>query len=314
MTPRAQGLRVIPVNEDRLLLKRGIREILVSGHESHTVVHTLLALLDGTRNEAEAIAALPDDQQEAGLELLEALRARDLLGDDDARPGAPDELQSSFYANFGATGFGAFEALQRSHVVVDGAGLVAQSLRAALSSLGVERVTTGQDESDATAADVVVGASDVGDEALLAPARRALTAGVRFLPAWISELIGFVGPLTIPFETACLRCYQLRVDSNVRDIAAHRAVRSHAAAAPEASSTGFLPPMAAVVGQVAAVEIAKAIGGFAPSDTVGRSIELNLVSFRSEVRRVLKVPRCPECGQSSRHGPRVALTGPQITE
>jgi len=333
MTPRAQGLHVIPVDEDRLLLKRGIRQVLVSGAESQAVVRSLMPLLDGTRDETEAIAALPDEQQEAGRALLDALLARDLLGDGQTFPEAPDALQSAFYANFGAAGLGAPEELRRAHVVVHGVGLVARSLLAGLADLGVGSVTWAEEENgvgegvpadvtaagspgDPAAADLLVATSDLGqEEALLAVGRRALAANVRFLPAWVSELIGFVGPLTIPFETACLRCYQLRVDSNVADIAARRALREHTALAPEvAASTGLLPPMAAVVGQVAAIEVAKALGGFAPSDAVGRSIELNLVSFRSDVRRVLKVPRCPDCGQDSRHARRVVLSGPQITE
>jgi hypothetical protein len=74
----------------------------------------------------------------------------------------------------------------------------------------------------------------------------------------------------------------------------------------------MLPPMAAIVGQIAAMEAAKALGGFAPPDAVGRSIEVNLVSFQTSVRRVLKVPRCPDCSRVMRRTARVLEHGPQI--
>jgi bacteriocin biosynthesis cyclodehydratase domain-containing protein len=92
-----------------------------------------------------------------------------------------------------------------------------------------------------------------------------------------------------------------------------RALREHRlenGAVPDAS--GVLAPMISAVAGIAAMEVAKRVGGFVPTDTAGRIVELNLVSFACDVRRVLKVPRCPECSDMTRR-PAVALTlGPQI--
>lgn len=334
MTPDARALHVIPTPDGAFILKRGVTELVVSGEGTEAVVVSLLPLLDGSRDPAEAVASLPEAEREAAGQLLDALVARRMLGEG---PIHPDPLQDAFYANFGAPGREAPAALGRAHVALHGTGLVARRLAAALDDLGVGRVTVVDDPGLRTpvptadgpvgdgpvgdggpveGADLLVAASDVGQEgALAAVGRRALAGGVRFLPAWVSELVGFVGPLVVPNETACLRCYQLRVDSNAKQLTGRRALREHVGAHPEVgAAAGLLPPMASVVAQIAAMEVAMALGGFAPAGTTARSVEINLVSFRSAVRRVLKVPRCPDCSEASRHTPRVFRTGPQIAE
>jgi len=348
MPPHSRGLHVIAVDDERVVLKRGIREVSVSGAAAQIVVGPLLALLDGTREIDQAVGMLPDWHQQAARQVANALVARGLLeadGDGGVATLRLDDPQAAFYANFDEAGRAAADALREAHVVVHGGGLIARALLTALVELGIGRLTAVTEagltnpslpeeasvigtSSAATAiescsrlddlggASLVAAASDVAQEdALLVVGRRALGADVPFLPAWLSDMTGFIGPLTHPYETACLRCYQLRVDSNATDLVVRRAMRQHTAEDPTAAaSTGLIPPMASIVGQIAAVEIAKAVAGFAPSDTVGRSIEINLVSFRSSVRRVLKVPRCPDCGEVSRLATRVTMTGPQITE
>ena len=43
------------------------------------------------------------------------------------------------------------------------------------------------------------------------------------------------------------------------------------------------------------MEALKFLAGYPPCDVAGRMIELNLISFSATVRRILKVPRCPDC-------------------
>jgi bacteriocin biosynthesis cyclodehydratase domain-containing protein len=319
VTLDARNLHLIEVGDGQLLIKRGVTEMLVSGEAVDAVVKPLLLLLDGTRDGPEAIAQLPESHQPVAGRLLDALTSRQLLdspGDGSEDHRHPDPVQHAFYANLGAAGRAAPAALADASVVLHGEGVLAGHLRTSLGELGIGRVAIAGDGSVSTAADLVLAVSDVGqEETLLDVARQALRAEVPFLPAWMSELVGFVGPLTYPFETACLRCYQLRVDSNHRNPGVKRALRRELSEDPSlAASIGFLPPMAAVVAHITALEAAKALGRFAPATCAGHSIEVNLVSFRSTVRRVLKVPRCPDCGPTSRHAPRVIRTGPQITE
>ena len=54
--------------------------------------------------------------------------------------------------------------------------------------------------------------------------------------------------------------------------------------------------MASILGDVAAVELSKFLGGWMPTRLAGAVAEVNLVATEMKVRKVLRVPRCPTCG------------------
>jgi len=94
-----------------------------------------------------------------------------------------------------------------------------------------------------------------------------------------------------------------------------RAVRKHLSIDPEArAAVGLLPPMASVLGGIAAMEALKCLGGFIPSDALGQILEVNLIALGATSRRVLKVPRCPDCSEQSRRAPMALTHGPQIPD
>jgi bacteriocin biosynthesis cyclodehydratase domain-containing protein len=336
MTDR--DLHLVPVGDGQVVLKRGINELLVSGDDAEAVAQPLLEGLATGAAVDTVLMSLPVERRQAAVQLLQALAARQML--DNGGGAGDDTPQDSFYANFGPAAREVPDALAAAHVAVHGIGFVTRSLVEGLVGIGVGRVTVIDEaplrnpagieavaelstssvqllrglEAAIPDADIVVATSDLGQEcALLEIGRRALASQSRFLPAWLSEMTGYVGPLTHPFETACLRCYLLRVDSNDPNRAARRALRRRCSEdAAVGAASGLLTPMASVVAQIAVMEVAKELGKFAPVDAVGRSIEINLVSFRSSVRRVLKVPRCPDCGEPARRTPRTLFSGIQI--
>jgi molybdopterin-synthase adenylyltransferase len=345
----AEGLQTIRLEDGRVVLKRGINELLLGGPNVNSLVEPLLDLLSVPRSAEDLLAAFPEPRRPEVEQLLALLVDRRLVGplEHEASDGEPDPLQRLFYGNFGSVASGMDEKLRACTVLVVGMTLVARSLVRGLAEMGVgtiqladhpiltnrlapsEWAKSGDGEARRGAGErlrllprlpdaggvagtsIICATSDLGaTEALLDANRLALEAAVPFLPAWVSELIGYVGPLNYPRQTACLRCYQLRLDSNDtrRDIT--RAVRAQTGTAQD--RTGLLPPMAAVVGEIAAVEVVKALGGFAPPDAVGRQIEINLVSFAARVRRVLKAPRCPDCSDVMVRTPVALAVGPRI--
>lgn len=249
---------------------------------------------------------------------------------------AADDPQVRFYREFTSSPEDVRQRLGASHVVVVGQNLLSGSLLGRLDGVGLGAVTVvghagldsgGRGHLDgvergwgaATPVDgstprcvlrrasleelegeswsLVIATSDFGEaDALLDVNRFALRARRPFLPMWIANMVGFVGPLTHPFETACLRCYRLRVDANDAHRQLKGSIRADLALSdPVNRPVSVIPPMVDALAAVAAMEVVKMLGAFVPSDAVGRSIELNLVSFHSAVRRVLKVPRCPDC-------------------
>jgi bacteriocin biosynthesis cyclodehydratase domain-containing protein len=259
-------------------------------------------------------------------------------------------LQAAFYQNFDQTYQAVASQLKTKQVIVHGVNLISRSLVRSLLEMNVGKVILVDDPilsnhlvlrgwldeidrmengagrgrfslvdhepaADALqAADLICASSDYGvAQRLFDLNRAALNHQKLFLPMWLTEMVGYIGPLVYPSETACLRCYRLRADSNDARHTLSNAIRSHMASELEARpGPGMLPPMASILGEIAAMEVAKSLGGFAPTDSVGRSIEINLVSFRSTVRRVLKVPRCPDCSELTRQGAKVLTHGPQI--
>jgi hypothetical protein len=71
--------------------------------------------------------------------------------------------------------------------------------------------------------------------------------------------------------------------------------------------------MASIAGQITGMEAVKYLAGL-PVTTAGQIIEMSLVPFRCNVRRVLRVPRCPTCSAVTRQGAPVVAVDPQLVE
>ncbi len=336
------SLRFIRISDDRVVFKRGVHELLFEGREIASLAEHLLRLIDGTRNWDQVVAAFPGPLRPPVQQMLDDLLRRRMFdedGQDDPTSAVPPS--DAFYWNFGPQASKAATALAAARVLVVGVNRVGLAAARSLRELGVGGVTLvhdavldqlGADElpsdcdrdiprlshmAEARALShysIVAATSDFGEtDALLEVNRASLAARCAYLPAWFSDLVGFVGPLNVPFETPCFQCFRLRRDANDPRYEITRAVRRHLTAEPSSPrSPGLLPPMWNILGAITALEIAKYVGRFAPSDTVGRLLELNLISFQSVVRRVLKVPRCPQCSDLTARSKKAITRGPKI--
>jgi molybdopterin-synthase adenylyltransferase len=346
-----KGLQIIPVAGDQFVLKRGIYELLLTGSAVRSIVEPLVGMLDGTPTYEEILAMFPADSRPDVARLIDAMVARRLIlsspapDEEDAEEGA---LERAFFQNFATAGAAARQTLQSACVLVAGENLVSRALVRGLLESGVGRVVlvpdpaldnfvsplaragdgawgTGaegrfvrgpqlRDRDGVADATIVVATSDLGEaDVLLDVNRMAIEQDRRYLAAWVADLIGYVGPLVYPRETACLRCYRLRADSNDEQHRVRHAIREFITVEQGARvGAGLLAPMASIVGEIAAMEVVKSLVGFAPSNVTGRQIQINLVSFGASVRRVLKVPRCPDCSEQTLRSPRALTVGPQI--
>jgi bacteriocin biosynthesis cyclodehydratase domain-containing protein len=334
----ARELELARLEDGSVVAKRGMREVLLSDAAAGALLIEVAELLDGTRSAEDVLAAVAPERRGQAVQILRLLLERRLLPD----AGASDSPQARFWSSFGAYGAPGPERLRSARVTVLGGGALARTLVEQLVASGVgtidvvpepaltdsldavewlrgrradarvRRVDPAEANGAIAGCTLLCATGDGGLGSAMADANRAaLAAGVPFLPIWIADLAGHVGPLTEPFETACLRCYELRVESNSDHPDVVRALREQREPGAR-DSAGFLPPMAAAVSAIAAMEVLKRIAGVAPSDTVGRAIEINLVSFECRPHRVLKLPRCPDCSDIMRM-PSVALTvGPQV--
>jgi len=299
---------VLRLGEDVVVLKRGLTELKVAFPGAGDVVdHLVRRTTEGADPEAVVAEFHPDVQPEVAR-VVAAFRARQLIHD---RPVA--EPADRFWLSMAPYAPEGRDRLACATVLALGTGAVADALAGALRSSGVAHVVrTGlAGEVSDVEADLWCAAADgPADPALLEVAGRAQRRGAVLVTTWLDELLIRVGPTAHPGDTACLHCYLLRLDANDPRRDLHRALRREA---DGTDTAGHLPAIAEIAGRLGALEAVKQLSGL-PVSTVGHVIELGLTPYCSDLRRVLKAPRCPTCSGVADHGGPVVAHASQLSE
>jgi bacteriocin biosynthesis cyclodehydratase domain-containing protein len=184
-----------------------------------------------------------------------------------------------------------FHGLRNLRLFDDSGGLKPEEWPAwIVPPLGYDDWAEGLDTQDLAC---LVATSDFGGGHLLRSFNEFCVArGCHFLPVVLDRMIGFVGPLVIPGETACFECLRGRENAGMDDPEARRAVEF--AASQRQAVNGFHPTMTAILGEIATLELVKLYSGVMPR-SVGRLIEANMLAVEMRARKVLKLPRCSVC-------------------
>ncbi len=322
---------------DGVILKRGCEEIKIKGTGAVKAVKTLLAAAAGqgaTREEILELFAAP--QRPVVDRLIEQLLAKRLLVTDrttDSSPGVETSLDV-FYWHFEESAARVDERLNRRSLVILGVNCISRRLAAALNVSGWEsfqvvdvpllrnlqlfdvdgtvkvqewgerlKLPRALDDwkgtTDPQAVTCVIATSDFGGHPVFSEWNRfCIEYGRHFFPVILYNLIGYVGPLVVPGETACFECLRARQNSQMEDYRTHRAAEE--AAFEGQRVAGFHPSMAAVLGDIAAFELTKLYSDVLPSWRIGTLIEISLLATRLEARKVLKIPRCAACSPLNR--------------
>lgn len=175
----------------------------------------------------------------------------------------------------------------------------------ATNELGLRVSTTDSLEDAASDLRVVVGSSHL-DQLLAQANARALEDHTPWLPVipYDGET-AWVGPFSIPWQSACLRCFTLRRSANFSD----DAFRPELLRVEQAPTTGpeFGPNpvhwiQAGIVANLLLERVA--LRDHAPSAAPGgiTTITINDSGLDVQARRVLRVPRCPACSPSADTG------------
>ena len=140
---------------------------------------------------------------------------------------------------------------------------------------------------------LLVASSDIGSQYYLRKWNELSVRGnFLFLPVLLKDMIGYVGPLVVPGETACLECLRGRQNSHVNNPELFRA--SERQCQDTKISVSFHPCMVSMVADVASMEIIKLVHNI-QNITVGNMIKINLLIPEMVRKPVLKLPRCPVC-------------------
>jgi thiazole/oxazole-forming peptide maturase SagC family component len=327
---RTVPLQLIEV-DNGILLRRGCVQVKFSGFRVAEAVRLVLDAV--TENEAtpeEIRSIFPPALHSAVDQMIIRLVANRLLLPVDGNGFAVDSGETSldvFYWHFGETTTQVTQRLNNSRIVILGVNSISRQLASSFVAGGVENfeiidvpdlrnrrlfdtaqrlmdtewqvqlkrpIAYEQWQIDTAQFDCVVATSDFGGiEQIRQWNRVCVEMKWPILPVVLADLIGYIGPLVVPGETACYECLYARQNSNLSDYEARRMAQC---AASEAQSViGFHPSMASVLADLATLELTKFYSGILPNWKVGNLIEVKLLVPELKSRKVLKIPRCSIC-------------------
>jgi thiazole/oxazole-forming peptide maturase SagC family component len=290
-------------------------------------VKKILAVVSNDGATREEILELLEPEAGPIIERLsEQLLSRRLLVPCEGETGGPESNLDVFYWHFGEQTTRVTGRLNRRSLVILGVNSISRQLAASLAASEVEnfkildhprlrnlrlfddggKVKADQwpaslqapqewtEPFDSEPFDCLIATSDFGgQEAMREWNTLCVQQNRHFLPVVLQDLIGYVGPLVVPGETACFDCLRIRRNSQMHGCKAQRLTEG--VAFEGQAVVGFHPSMASIVGNVAAFELIKLYSEALPFLKVGTLIEVNLLTTELKTRRVLKIPRCPTC-------------------
>ena len=280
----------------RLLVEHAGTLVTLEGRAVRALLPSLLPLLDGTRTLDEVTAALGPPVEPAVLRALALLAQHGLLVDGD--PGDPDGTPRTAAAAYVAavtrrtTVADASAALAETNVVVLGSGVGAEAAAAQLEATGFVDVER-QAIDGPVDADAFVVASPCPDEMeRLARLNRTRLddegAWMQVLPYDGRHLV--VGPVFVPGASACSTCYLMRRGA----CSGYEEDFAHVEGVPSKASA---PPSLATAASALAAVVALRWCTVRDPTLPGRLYALDPGPvLRLSSHRVLRVPRCPECG------------------
>jgi bacteriocin biosynthesis cyclodehydratase domain-containing protein len=327
----ALPLQLIDARGDDVIVRRGSAQLLIRGVGARAALTVVLEAMTGEGATVEEVSnrfAAPD--RPAVLELIEQLATRQFVAQRGSRalPQGPETALDVFYWHFGTSAPDVNGILNRTQLAVLGVNRISRQLVEALTDAGLHNIDVvdhaglrnlsmfdgdGPDRASAWRApiqptayeewttgsraktfDCLVATSDFGGLRLMQEWNSlCVELNRQFLPVVLQDMVGYVGPLVIPGETACFDCFLARMDSNhTGDAQGH--VTEWAAFGGQ-HVAAFHPSMASVLGDFAAIELTKFYSRSLPAWKVGTVLEVNLLAGALDARRVLRVPRCRTC-------------------
>lgn len=329
-TLKAVPVQIIEIAHG-VILKRGCSEVKVTGTGVTTAIKTLFRkspqrnlTMTSLRKQLSRIPGLKAERLIRGL-----IERRFLVPRTNSRIYRlePENHLDVFFWHFDGTDSILPERLNKVRIVIAGVNCIAHQLVVSLLACGFANIrllnipellnrtlcdTDGPQKHDEWPKsvpilqgwpeelklgpfDCLIGTSDLGKrEALERLNQHCINENVTFVPVILSDMVGYVGPIIIPYETACYKCLCLRqmshtISSTPDDLQANRTVIGR-------ELIGFHPSMANILGDLTAFELTRFYSEVLPSETFGRVLQINLLAGAMVARTALKIPRCPACG------------------
>ena len=330
---KLKGLPVQLVEtQNGMILKRGCTEIRISGSRASKAIHTILSATTRAGATSQQICeAFPSLERPVVKSLIEHLVKRNILIQTDSIYQVTDGNESNldiFYWHFGEPGRTVTERLNSRRITILGVNYISRQLASSFRSSDIDsfeviddpmlrnsRLFDGaaqlkrdqwsdlqrprdykewEETCDSQTQDCLVATSDFGDQQRMRGLNKfCVQQKINFFPIVLKNLLGYIGPIIIPMETACFECLRARQNAHMNDPDSRRALEEFAIDGQK--TIGFHPSMASILGDIAVFELTKFYSGVLTPPRVGTLIEVNLLASKMIARKVLKVPRCPIC-------------------
>ncbi len=124
-----------------------------------------------------------------------------------------------------------------------------------------------------------------------------LDAGTPWINRRVLGLDVTVGPLVVPGQSPCYRCFDLRLLGNLTDPEERRLLHQYLERGT--LHTGAVPVAEGV--ELLVTECLKRLSGITTPSTLGHVVFFSLAGDEARRRPLLRIPRCPACGRGVRH-------------
>lgn len=313
-----------------VILKRGANEVMVTGANAGTAVRMVLDATAGGGAPLDHIRRLFARSTGSQFDALtKNLLGRRLLVSTESKTDLPKGRESNldiFFWHFDVSAEQVMERLNTIRLTIVGVNTISRQLTSSLMASGHRNFwiidhpkhrnmrffgKTGrlkeeewpaalmrpQVWKEATQSDLgvcLIATSDFGgQQALCEWNNLCIDRNIHFMPVVLKNMIGYVGPMIIPGETACYACLISRQRSHSAAPEAEHLVDK--AAFDGQTINGFHPSMSTMLGDIACFELTRFYGAVLPERNPGRLIEVNLLAGTMTGRTIVKVPRCAAC-------------------
>lgn len=301
-----------PVDDGRWQVRWDFDQVaFLEGPTWQEVLPWLAPLLDGFHSVSE-LRALPSGRsvQANLLEVLARLNREKFLCN-----GPPESLDPPQAWRRALEGLGHEVApiqsrLSNTPVTVIGQAPLATYIEAALKDNGLTVATVNSGEVQAAfistgaaaldrllaSAIPIVVEPDVPSSLIEELNRRAARSCRPWMIVGAWNRRSLVGPILVPPDTACYKCYRRRLDSHRRYLSAYRTLEQwrQTQTGPQPAEP-VLPAIAQLVAQWTALEMLAYLSGIQPARTIGRVLVYYPQDARISFETVTKVPWCPVC-------------------
>ncbi len=325
-------VKIIPTKKG-VILKRGCTEVQIRGENIGAIIEQIFSISTKNRVTKDLLVEyFSPEVQPAVAKLVDQFIERRFLvphAFDDSQMESHEDNTDIFYWHFDQTKAEISQRLDAQKITIVGVNYISRQLAISLSESGFTQVEVVDEpglrnlrffdpprelqlhhwptplrtpvamkqweaEADLNSLDCIIATSDFGSAPILREWNTyCIHHNLRFFPIVLSNMIGYIGPLVIPQETACFECLLARQNSHLSDPSRKQTVDQ--VAFDSQNIVGFHPSMASILGDIAAMEMTKFYSQSMPLWNVGKLIEVNLLSSRMTPRKVLKIPRCPVC-------------------